>query len=575
MKKIMICFATCAFVGVAMAQVRVNQVGFAPASEKTATIESVADAKPLKVTVLDQQGKKVWKGKAQRVATSPISGKVRQVVDFSALQKEGTYRLLVGKENDGVSAEVVVKESPFAELSKAALKGFYLQRASMPIEEQYAGCHARPAGHMDTVVLVHPSAATPERPAGTVISGSKGWYDAGDYNKYIVNSGFAIGVMLGAYERNKAYFQQQVADIPESGNGVPDLLDEVYYNIQWMQTMQDTDGGLYHKLTTPNFEGFVAPVDCHQPRYVVMESTAASLDFAASMAQASRIYKEYESAFPGFSATALEQAERAYAWAKAHPNVAYEQGKMNEKYDPDVNTGEYGDHQFADEFFWASTELYMTTGKDEYRVDALENMPKWFTPATWGSVAELGILEWAFLKTSSVGDSKIAADMKTMLLDHLKPYLAQVGESCFQSPYGNEAKDFFWGCNSEGCAWRGSELLYAYGLTGEASYHTAAYECMNYLLGQNATGYCYVTGFGTNPSKHPHQRLSAVSTCGALPGFLVGGPNPGQQDKGDHWKYTSDFADESYMDHEGSYASNEIAINWNATLVALAALLDK
>lgn len=117
-------------------------------------------------------------------------------------------------------------------------------------------------------------------------------------------------------------------------------------------------------------------------------------------------------------------------------------------------------------------------------------------------------------------------------------------------------------------------MAYAAQLTDDKAYTTAAQECLNYLLGQNATGYCYVTGFGTHPAQHPHQRL-ATSPCGALPGFLVGGPNPKQQDKGDHLRYTSDFADESYMDDHNSYASNEIAINWNATLVTLTGMLDQ
>ena len=77
----------------------------------------------------------------------------------------------------------------------------------------------------------------------------------------------------------------------------------------------------------------------------------------------------------------------------------------------------------------------------------------------------------------------------------------------------------------------------------------------------------------TKSPLHPHHRLAATSE-GALPGFLAGGPNPGQQDKGENLTYDSHFADESYMDNQNSYASNEIAINWNAALVALAALLN-
>lgn len=573
----------CALMGVAicssaMAQneiVKMNQVGFEPDAEKTASIECADKSVVSKVTILDAKGKKVWKGNAGEGRVSAISGKVRSVVDFSALNKEGEYTLVVQQGKEKSEAKFSIKNHPLKELSAASIQGFYFQRAAMPIEEQYVGKWARPAGHMDTNVMIHPSAATAERPAGSIISSSWGWYDAGDYNKYIVNSGFTVGVMLGAYEQNKEYYKSLAVNIPEKNNNVPDLLDEIYYNLKWMQTMQDTDGGLYHKLTTPSFEAFVAPSECHQQRYVVKKTTAASLDFAASMAMASRIYKEYESAFPGFSAKALEQAEKAYAWAKANPNEEYDQNKMNKEFDPDVTTGAYDDKNFADEFFWAATELYLVTGKDIYRSDALANMPKGkYVPATWGNVTELGVIEWARQKNSSIGDAKIASDMKEMFLTYISSY-KNVENSCFNSPYGNEARDFFWGCNSEGCAWRGIQMMYAYDFTGDASYRKNAQRCMNYLLGQNATGYCYVTGFGTKPSIHPHQRLAASNPNGAYPGFLVGGPNPGQQDKTETLKYNSNIADESYMDDSGSYASNEIAINWNSTLVALSGWLDK
>lgn len=108
------------------------------------------------------------------------------------------------------------------------------------------------AGHPDNHVLIHPSAASPDRPAGTIVSSSKGWYDAGDYNKYIVNSGYSIGLMQSIYQLFLDYFSRQKINIPESNNHTPDLLDEMQFNLDWMLTMQDPeDGGVYHKLTTP------------------------------------------------------------------------------------------------------------------------------------------------------------------------------------------------------------------------------------------------------------------------------------------------------------------------------------
>lgn len=131
--------------------------------------------------------------------------------------------------------------------------------------------------------MVHPTAASTKRPAGTIISSPKGWYDAGDYNKYIVNSGFTLGLILQSYQLHQDRFNALNLQIPESDNNIPDILDEMMYNLEWMLTMQDpTDGGVYHKLTTPNFEGFVMPEDCKQQRYVVQKTTTTALDFAAT-----------------------------------------------------------------------------------------------------------------------------------------------------------------------------------------------------------------------------------------------------------------------------------------------------
>ena len=120
-----------------------------------------------------------------------------------------------------------------------------------------------------------------------------------------------------------------------------------------------------------------------------------------------------------------------------------------------------------------------------------------------------------------------------------------------------------------------TEMMLALGLAdkmaGTNNYLRYAQQNADYLLGRNATGYCYVTGFGTFSPKAPHHRLShADKVIEPLPGFLVGGSNPGQQDKKDVQEpYKSSQPDESYLDNMGSYASNEIAINWNASLAAL------
>lgn len=560
--------------------IRLNQLGFAPEQEKTATI-TLSDERLAvsEVFVLTENGDTIpLSSHLSPVILNPISGKPCQLVDFSELREPGVYTLSIERNNEITSSRFTIEPRPYKELTRAALRAFYHQRASMATEEPYAEGYARPAGHPDDHVLVHASAATDLRPKGTVISCPGGWYDAGDYNKYIVNSGYTMGVWLMAYEMNKAYFDTLHLNIPVTGNPssvtpLPDMLSEAMYNIRWMMTMQDLDGGVYHKLTTPNFEKFIRPDQCKQQRYVVMKTTAAALDFAATMALAARIYAPYKNTLGRFCVEAEEAALCAYGWALEHPDVYYDQPKMNEEFQPTINTGAYDDFDVRDEFLWAATELYLLTGDDFYKSEIINHKSQIgsvYTPAVWGNVAELAYLELLMHNDQL----QITNDQ---LLAHLESYLNEATTvSVYKSPYGNRESDFFWGCNSEGCCWRGIECLYAYRLTGDNRYMVNAQRCLNYILGQNATGFCYVTGFGAHPTSHPHHRLSYSHPKGTLPGFLAGGPNPAKQDAAtDGVKYPKNVpADESYLDYQPSYASNEVTINWNVTLFALSAGLD-
>lgn len=546
--------------------IKVNQVGYATNDNKTASIEESGWAK--NYTITNEKGKRVWKGTAVRTSESPWSKKKRAIIDFSSVTTPGTYTLSNGKDKQ----QIIITANPYTELSKAAIKAFYYQRSGEAIEAKYAGQYARPAAHLDNNVMIHPSAASEGRPAGTIIQSPGGWYDAGDYNKYIVNSAYTIGIMLDAYEMSPEYFNNLNVNIPESSNVTPDLLDEIAVNLRWMLTMQDpADGGVYHKLTTPNFEGFIKPSECKQQRYVVMKSTAATLDFAATMAKASRIY----SRFPSYKAMAdemMKKACKAYEWAKKNKEVYYRQEVMNRDFDPDVQTGTYGDNRVNDEFFWAEVELFLTTKDMNYVQDFMYNYDQYkFSNPSWGNV--MGLSFFSAVAACKQADMPYAYELKNLLTQQIcevaDGYIATLPNSCFDSPCGNSPRDFGWGCNGEQVCGKGIILLYAYDLTGNSKYLDAAKKVADFLLGRNATGYCFVTGFGTFSPMHPHHRLSESDGIEApLPGFLVGGPNPGQQDRAEVPNYPSNQPDESYYDSMPSYASNEIAINWNATLVA-------
>jgi endoglucanase len=216
-----------------------------------------------------------------------------RLADFSRLRASGAYRIKVTGLAD--SAPFTIGLEVYRELDAAALRSYYFQRSGIALLPEYAGAWARPAGHPDTEVLVHPSAATSKRPAGTVISSPMGWYDAGDYNKYVVNSGITTYTLLAACEHFPSWFDKLQVKLPESGNGLPDVLAEALWNVEWMASTQaPDDGGVYHKLTNKVFDPMVMPSQATTPRYVVQKTTAAALGFAAVMATASRVLAPFD-----------------------------------------------------------------------------------------------------------------------------------------------------------------------------------------------------------------------------------------------------------------------------------------
>ena len=517
-------------------QVVVNQLGYYPGQEKIAIVDASFQGS---FRVVDhQKGTTVFEGTAGEVFSSLFSDKERTRLDFTSLDSSGIYRIVT--EQGMESPAFRIGDSILAPLASAALEAFFLQRST--------------PGHPDTVVLVHASAASQERPEGTIIASAGGWYDAGDYNKYIVNASYTTGLILAGYEQYPGYALNRR------------LLDEVMYNLQWSLTMQDpADGGVYHKLTTPEFEAFIKPGECKKPRYVVQKSVTATLDFAASMAQAARIYRDIED-HSSTAAVMVKAAEAAFCWALEHPDALYNQFRMNEQFTPAIQTGAYGDLSAKDDFFWASCELYLTTGNEAYLDKALEYAPEKFTAPTWRDVYGLGVF-------ALLTHNKATPAMKEQLIAFCDSVVSLAGGAPFASSYGNSARDFYWGCLSESCCSNAISLLYGFSQTGNRDYLMQAYHNMDYLLGRNPTGYCYVTGTGSKSPQNPHHRLAATDDIpGPLPGFLVGGPNPARQDG---CVYPSDLPDECYLDVVEAFASNEIAINWNATLLHLAIALEE
>ena len=551
-------------------EIRLNQEGFYISATKKAIL--VGEAKSDIFFIVSTVGKDtVYAGKAGNIIPSKNSSLLCRTLDFSQLKKAGTYQLHIP--GTGHSYPFSIIEHPLHQAAIASLKGYYFQRVSMPLDKAYGGKWARPAGHPDNRVFIHPSAATKERPAGTVISSPGGWYDAGDYNKYIVNSGITMGTLLSAYEDFPVYFDTLHINIPGSENVLPDILDEVLYNLRWMLTMQDPyDGGVYHKCTNADFDGMVMPGATTLPRYAVQKSTAATLDFAAVTAQSARILKKFEKQLPGLSDSCLKASIKAWAWAIKNPALVYDQDGMNKKYQPKITTGAYGDNTLWDEWSWAASELFVTTADHKYIAPIMQHINRSITLPSWAQVSFTGYYSLIRHEKTLAPEAKPTVTLLKERVAHFADSLLQNQQTnAFHTVMGGSPKDFAWGSNAV-AANQGILLINAFLITKNKKYLEGAISNADYILGRNATGYCFLTGAGTFSTRDPHHRPSVADGIDdPVPGLLAGGPNPGKQDQ---CAYAFSEPETTYSDTNCSYASNEIAINWNAPLVYLLNALE-
>jgi len=571
--------------------VTLNQLGFYPYAPKVAVVTgftvkevfyivSVADNTPSWQGHVDT----VFFGRLGPITPSANSSLSTRIADFTSVRRSGTYRVVVpGLPN---SYPFTIGGHLFTQLTAAALKGYYYQRSSIILTPGYAGDWSRPAGHPDTAVLIHPSAASGQRPAGKIISTPGGWYDAGDYNKYIVNSGITMGTLFDAWEDFPRYFDTLRTNIPPvplssaasrepqpAASRIPDLLNETLYNLRWMLTMQDpNDGGVYHKCTNAAFDGMVMPGITKAPRYVVQKSTAATLDFAAVTAQASRIFSKFARQLPGLADSCRRAAIAAWQWARQHPDVIYDQEAMNKAYTPPVTTGAYGDRHLTDEFFWAAAELYITTTDAQYLAPIQQQLGTPLSLPSWSNVAMLG--NYSLLRHRKQLSPALQPALDSLggqVLLMADDYVKKQPTTAFNTVMGESSKDFIWGSNSV-AANEGMLLINAWLQKPNPKYLTAALSNLDYLLGRNALNTCFVTGIGSHSTLHPHHRPSVADGVEApVPGLLAGGPNPGRQDK---QAYVFTEPETAYLDKAPAYASNEIAINWNAPLVYLAGAIE-
>ncbi len=562
--------------------VRVNQVGYLPGFAKIATVATKATG-PVEWQLLDKGGKVRASGKTRPFGEDKSSGESVQQIDFSSFNAPGKgYKLKVGQPRKGESLPFDIGPDVYKRLKHDALAFFYLQRSGVPIKMPYAGSKAyeRPAGHMGDKSVP----CSKEAKCDYSLDVSGGWYDAGDHGKYLVNGGFSVWALQNEYEALQKFgstagdFGDGKLNIPEGKNSRPDILDEARFGLEALMGMQVPAGkpmaGMAHqKMHGEKWSAIpTAPDKDDIKRFLRPVSTAATLNLAAAAAQAARLWKTMD---PAFSAKALNAAETAYAAALKNPKIAAE---------PKVEGGGiYGDGDTADEFYWAATELYITTGKANYKADLEKS--RFHTPKA-GIETAAGELGWDHVAPAAkmslvaapngLGDPAIAA-MRAQLIAAADRFVATIGKRGYRVPMASDVT-YIWGSN--GAVMSAAVVLgTAYNLTHDPKYANAVIDCMDYLLGRNPLAFSYVSGYGTHALRNPHHRVWAHQKDPKLPeappGAVSGGPNSTLQDPYIRKLGMSGCPPETcYVDHVESYSTNEVAINWNGTLAWMAAFLD-
>ncbi len=551
----------------ATAAVKTDQVGYLPGEAKLAVVSGSGGGNTFLVR-RGAAGAVVLRGSLGTPRPDADSGDVVRVADFSALGETGEF--VVEVEGLGASPPFRVAGDVFSRAFYLAARSFYGQRCGTAVDlapsfpgYAHAACHVEGTPNPDAEF--HASSGRNGRRGS-----GKGWHDAGDYGKYVVNSGIATGQLLWAYERYADRVAGVRLDIPESGDATPDLLDEARWNLEWMLSMQDEDGGAWHKLTSARFGGFVLPErDDGGPRLIVgtnsapFKGTCATADLGAVAAVAARVYRPFDATF---AARALEAARRAFAWVERHPGVAFRNCCG-------IVTGEYGDDRCEDETLWAAAELFRTTGEAAYGERFLRGYAAGGPlvsasdyPQDWRNVKNMALWAYAFSGAPEAAAREVIRADTLAAADAIVTRTQSNGYRVSLRP-----EHYVWGSNG-GVANFGLLLLMADAFAPDRRYVQGALDNLHYLLGRNTHGVSFVTGLGSRPVRRIHHRPSgADAQAEPWPGLLSGGPNRFDRDGSGLDAIASTPPARRFVDEQASYASNENAINWNAPLVFLLA----
>lgn len=534
----------------------INQAGYYTDAKKIAAMTTTG-----RFQVMRKQGEydySVYDGQALELGLDEASRDTVYSADFSNVTEEGQY--YIKAEDGSVSCTFTIGQQVYKNVHKDMLKALYYQRCGCELEEQYAGVYKHGCCHQGRALFFNHQEISKE------VTG--GWHDAGDYGRYISTAAVAVGHLLYAYELFPDSFQTKLA-IPESGNDIPDVLNECRYELEWMLKMQDDEGGAYHKLTAMRHAPFVMPEMDEDQLYLFPVSSMATADYAAVMALAYRIYKDVDERFAG---SLLDAAKRAWNWLKKHPEYI---GFHNPE---GCNTGEYDDDCDLDERMWAAAELRLVLQEDFCEAELTRLLKEKVSATDFGWTDVSGFASLCVLTNKDKYAENIVSAFQKKVLDEADRLVALSKKSGYG--VAMEPEDYVWGSNMV-VANRGILLILADYIkkqedTAQTIYYDVVCNQLHYLLGKNALGRSYITGHGERAFLYPHNRPTVADGIEApMSGWVSGGP----------FKTPCDPAAKEllpkgtppmkcHLDDWRSYSTNEITIYWNSAVIFLTAYLN-
>lgn len=527
-----------------------NQIGYVNTLPKTAALTGKCESFSI---INASNGKVMFSGPITEPAYDPSSDDNVSQIDFSEFSKCGNYYIKAGIKKSPV---FTISERPYQNIKLGLLKGLYYNRCCA-LDSRFAGEHSHRSCHSELVPLF-------ENPS-IRIDVSGGWHEAGGYGKFTVGTCIALAHMLYAYWLFPDGFSE-ITGIPESGNGIPDILNECRIGLEWLLKMQAHDGGVYHKVVPNEKIPFIMPENDTAEYFVFAKSHQATLCSCAVFSLASRIFENFDRVF---SAKLYDASINAWIWLMNNPQFT------NFKNPPSIpfNTaGDSSNDSFNDELFWAVCELYETTGTEQFH-EKINELYSQISATGFINTDCSGFGTIVYLFGSRPVNETIRSSLCSSLCTKAEWLCLLSRQNAYRT--AKSSLDYTLGSNMHSMT-DSIALILAHKISGNEKYIRTAAEQLNYILGKNPMELCYVTGFGSKSVMHPHHRPSESDDIDEpVPGLLVCGPCWHKGDKCTEWNIPSETPPaKCYYDIVYSFSTNEFTIYCNSSAIFVTGFFD-